>query len=158
MWLSNAELRGKFHIQSNAFESELSAASADAALIIQRGTDAAIYTEAVGETVPTDPTELLRYNSVVTAHSYLSMWFLVGNAGNKLQDYGFVKQSQDAGSPATTTEVTNQFLTPKDLADLKSEYLNKAQFYIGDYGEIVVEIDEVTEAEQSFAMSSLQWF
>jgi hypothetical protein len=156
-WLTTAQFREKFSLAANRFETQIAAASASAALIIQRGVDSDIYAEAINATPPSDPDELIRYSSVVEAHSFLTMWFLVGNVGNKLGDSGFVKQAQDASSPATSQTITNQYLTPKDLEFLRKGLFENANLYIGPYGTIDITID-VAEEESSLAISSLKWF
>lgn len=158
-WLDTAEIRNKFSIQSQRYDPQIGYASASAALVLQRGMDAEYYTAAVADTPPTDPDELLRYSSIVESHSYLTMWFLVGNVGNKLSADGFVKSQQDASSPAQGSKViTNSYLTPKEIAEMRANYLMNAQFHLGDYGVITVEVTEPVTEQQQLAIASLKWF
>lgn len=157
-WLSTDEIRAKFSIQTGKYESQLEAAISDAALVLQRGVDSEIFEEAVGGTVPTDADELLRYNSVIQAHSYLTMWFLIGNVGHKLGDVGFIKESQDSASPANNRIVTNRYLTPEELKTWRNDLLSNARFNLGDYGVITVMVTEPASEQQALAMSSLHWF
>lgn len=157
-WLPTNEIKNKFSIQSNKYDTQIEYASQSAALVLQRGVDAAIYAEAIG-TAPTTPAEtVLRYNSVVESHSYLTMWFLVGNVGNKLGDTGFIKAAQDSASPAAQRIVTNSYLTPEELEIMRENFLMQARFHLGDYGIITVVVSEPATDQQRLDMSSLQWF
>lgn len=156
MWLSTADLREKFNIQASRFETQLEAAITSAGLTIQRSVSSTIYDEAVG-TAP-DPLTL-SYQSVVEAHSYLTMWFLVGNAGNRLSEAGFIKAQQDSASPAINSRIiTNSYLTPKEIAEMRAGFLADAKFHLGEYGTIEIEVETVTDSQSSLAMASLQWF
>jgi hypothetical protein len=158
-WLSTIEIRNKFSITSGRYDQQIEYAIASAALVLQRGVDADVYAEALADTPPTDPDELLRYSSVVESHSYLTMWFLVGNVGNKLGETGFIKSQQDAGSPAQNSRVvTNSYLTPAEIADMRSNLLMNARTHLGDYGVITVEVIEPPTEAQQLSISSLQWF
>ncbi len=158
-WLTSDEIRNKFNIQENAYESQLESASNSAALIIRRGVSDEIYAEATADNAPSDPNDLIRYQSIVESHSFLVMWFLIGNVGNKLGESGFIKSAQDSGSPAYQSNIlTNQYLTPKELAEMKADYLNKSKLYMGDYGTIDIEADVVGEPEQSVSIASLKGF
>jgi hypothetical protein len=140
MWLSATDIRNKFNVAANRFDTQIEAALRSAGLIIQRGVEAATYAEAIASTPPTDPDELQRYNSVVEAHSYLTMWVFVGNASHRLTDGGFIKSQQDSASPAMSSRiVTNSYFSPKDLAEMRKNYLAEAQFWLGPYG--TIEID-----------------
>jgi superfamily II helicase len=158
-WLTTSEIRAKFSIQANKYESQIESAIEDAALVIQRGVGSDIYAEAIDDDPPVDAAELLRYKSVTQAHAYLTMWFLVKTVGSKLSEGGFVKAQQDSASPAMNSRViTNSYLTPKEMAEMKDDLLNTARFHLGDYGVItVVEIEPATQ-QQQLAVSSLQWF
>lgn len=158
-WLDTGEIRNKFSIQSQRYDTQIEYASASAALVLQRGVDADIYAEAIAGDAPDDPPELLRYRSVVESHSYLTMWFLVGNVGNKLSQDGFVKSQQDTSSPAQGAKVvTNSYLTPKEIAEMRENFLMQARFHLGDYGIITVEVIEPPTDQMRLNISSLQWF
>jgi hypothetical protein len=158
-WLSAGELRSKFSIQANKYESQLGAAITDAALVIQRGVTSDIYAEAIAADPPDAEPELLRYSSVIQAHSYLAMWFLIGNVGHKLGDTGFIKESQDSASPAVGARIiTNRYLTPEELKGWRDSLLASARFNLGDYGVITVEVSEPVTEQQQLGIASLQWF
>lgn len=158
-WLDTDGIREKFNIQSQRYDTQIQGASASAALILRRGMDADIYDEAIGGTAPADVDNLIRYQSVIESHSYLTMWFLIGNVGNKLADSGFIKAVQDAASPAMNGRViTNSYLTPAEIAAMKADFLEKAKSHLGSYGTIIVDVETVGTAEQSLYISSLRWF
>jgi hypothetical protein len=158
-WLDVDGIKEKFSIQSERYIHQIEAASQSAALILRRGMDADIYDEAIATTAPSDVDNLIRYESVIESHSYLTMWFLIGNVGNKLVDAGFVKAAQDAASPAMNGRViTNSYLTPAELAAMKADFLERAKTHLGSYGTIIVDIETVGAAEQSLYISSLRWF
>ena len=159
-WLTATEIRDKFNIQSNAHGPQIESAVTSAELIIRRSVSSEIYDEAINGTPPVETAAIIRQLSVIESHAYLTMWFLIGNAGIKLSGDGFIKEAQDSASPAMNSRiVTNQYLTPKDLETLRAGYLDNAKLYMGDYGTIDIGTnEEVVTAEQDLAMSSLQWF
>jgi len=158
-WLTAAQIREKFSIQANRYDTQVAAAIADAALVLRRGLTAEVYSEATGSPLLATDDNYVRQQSVIQAHSFLTMWFLVGNVGSKLGDQGFVKEAQDAGSPAMSGKtISNRYLTPKELEEMKADYLNKARFNLGSYGTIDVFGEEVATEEQQLAVASLQWF
>jgi hypothetical protein len=145
-WLQTSAIRNKFSIQGNKYDTQIDYASASAALALQRGLDATVFAEAIDDTEPTDSDELLRYQNVVESHSFLTMWFLIGNVGNKLGDVGFIKSAQDSASPAMQSRViTNSYLTPAELEKMKAEFLERAKFYIADYGTISIDAPSSVE-------------
>lgn len=159
-WLTATEIRDKFNIQSNAHGPQIDAAVDDADLIIRRSVSEEIYNEAVSDTPPVETAAIIRQLSVIQSHKYLTMWVLSGDSGIKLGGDGFIEESQDSASPALNSRiVTNRYLTPEKLQPQKAEWLEKAKFYMGDYGTIDIGTnEEVVTAEQDLAMSSLQWF
>jgi hypothetical protein len=156
-WLDADDIRQKFNIASQKYTTQIEAASASAALLIRQSVSSEIYDQAVSGTLPTDDADLIRAQSVIESQSFLTMWFLVGNVGNKLGDAGFIKQAQDTGSPANAQTITNQYLTPKELADMRAGFFENAQIAIRPYGSIDV-TDDVADAETGLAVSSLNWF
>lgn len=157
MWLSAAEFRSRFNIAGGRYETHLQSASESAALIIQRGVDSEVYAEATASDPPADADELLRYKSVLEAHANLTMWFLIGNVGNRLGEEGFLKQAQAATSPGIGSTSTNTFLTPDELSAMRDQYLEQAGMWIEPYGTIEVTAS-VGEAETGLDIASLQWF
>jgi hypothetical protein len=156
-FLTVTEIQNKFSIKPNLFTSQIGYAIDSAALTIRKGVESDIYDEAYGASVPTDTEELIRQQSVVEAHSYLTMWFLIGNVGVRLASDGFVKQAQDSGSPALNSRiVTNSYLTPKDLEVLRAGYLEQAEAALGEYGTLEIEVEAVVGTQTP--MQSLNWF
>lgn len=157
-WLSTSDLRNKFSIQPNKYEPQLESAISDAGLRIRAGVTSDIYTEAVGVDLEDNDANYFRQQSVIQAHAYLTMWYLVGNVGNKLGDTGFIKEAQDSASPAMGSRIiTNRYLTPQELKVMRDEYLENARVSLGDYGVITVVIEEPITEQQQLGMSSLPW-
>ena len=141
-WLGAPEIRAKFNIQSSRFDTQIEAAIVTAALTLQRAVSDAVYAEAVSVTPPAAEPELLRYNSVVESHSYLTAYFLFLSVGSRLSEAGFVKSQQDSASPATGSRVvTNSYLTPKEIRDLRADLLAMAKLHLGEYGTIDISGD-----------------
>lgn len=127
MFLAVASIREKFNIQPNAYESQIEAAIASAKRKLRGWVDADVYMEADGGTAPVDPDELLRYETVIDAHSWLTMFYLSRAVGTRYSGDGVIKQAQDAGSPAMNSRlVTNSYLTPKELAENEQKYYDTA--------------------------------
>jgi len=116
MWFSVEQIRQKFSVQSNSYGTQIDSAIGSAARKIRRWVDSAAYAEAAGSTVPTDPEDLLRYETIVDAHAFLTMYYLWKSVGNKLSADGVIKQAQDSASPSMNSRiVTNSYLTPAEL-------------------------------------------
>lgn len=157
-WLTSDEIRDKFSIASGKYGGQIDAALRSASLIIRQSVSPEIYAEAESATLPTDAEDLVRAQSVIEAQSFLTMWFLVGNVGNKLGDTGFIKSAQDTASPGMDRAlITNQYLTPKELAEMRAGYFEQAQILIRPYGTIDV-TDDIGTPETGFPVASLSWF
>ena len=133
MWLSVGEIRQKFNIQSNAYASQIESAIGTAGRKISTWLSPGTYLEAIADTAPTDPADLIRYETVIDAHAFLTMYFLVVSAGSKLSGDGFIKQAQDSASVEGSRTITNQYLTPAEMAANKNDYLSAAKELIEPY-------------------------
>lgn len=142
MFLNVQEIRDKFNIQPNAFASQIESAIQSAARKIRLWVGADAYDEAISETVPVEPEDLLRYETVLDAHSWLTMYYLSLAVGSKYAGDGVVEQAQDAGSPAMQGNVlTNRYLTPEKLAQNEKKYYETARDAVEPY---LVTVDSVT--------------
>lgn len=140
-WLDENQIREKFSIQKGAYSGQIGAASESAARKVRRWVESAVYTEAIAAAAPGDADELQRYETVVDAHAWLTMYYLAMAAGIKLSPDGFLKAAQSASSPATSQTITNQYLTPNDLAAKKQEFYDTAWDIIKPYA--IVETSEI---------------
>jgi hypothetical protein len=132
-WLDPDAIRRKFNIQENAFENQIESASDSAARKIRRWIESTYYAEASGESVPTDPEQLLRYETIVDAHAFLTMYYLAISVGHRLSNQGFIKQAQSSASPGNGTTLMNQYLTPAEISANKDNYFNEAREIIEPY-------------------------
>ena len=137
-WLDETQIRDKFNIQSKAYSSQIGSASDSAARKIRRWIDAATYTDAIDDTAPVDAEDLLRYETVVDAHAFLTMYYLSMSVGSKLSPDGFIKSAQSSSSPVQTQTVTNNYLTPAEMAAKKQEYYDAAWDIIEPYAVVAV--------------------
>lgn len=138
MFLTADEIRAKFNIQSNAFSEQIDSAISSAQRKIRVWVGATFYAEAVDPTPPVDPDELVRYESVIDAHSWLTMYYLSRAVGSKYSGDGVIKQAQDAGSPAFNSQIlTNEYLTPDELGKNEKRYYDTAEDIAGPYLEVL---------------------
>lgn len=136
-FLAAEEIRAKFNIQPNAFGQQIDAALSSAARKIRTWVGATVYDEADNATPPVDADELLRYETVIDAHSWLTMFYLSRAVGTKYSGDGVIKEAQDSASPAMNSRiVTNQYLTPTELAKNEQRYYDTAADIVSPYQEI----------------------
>jgi hypothetical protein len=85
----------------------------------------------VGKTTYTDAlqgaqaTDQDRAAQLKTAEGYLTIYHNLLNAGVRVRPSGVVSREQDAAGPMGGT-VLNQYLSPKELQDLRKQYLEQA--------------------------------
>lgn len=134
MFLNADDIRAKFNIQPNAYGSQIDAAIDSAKRKVRVWVGEDVFDEADGETPPVGDDELLRYGTVIDAHSWLTMFYLSRAVGLKYSADGVIKQAQDAGSPAFNTRIlTNEYLTPQDLGKREQMYYDTARDTIDPY-------------------------
>jgi hypothetical protein len=133
-FLTESEIRQKFNIEQNRFSQQITSAIDSARRKIGRWVTADVLAEAVGDTAPTDADALVRYESVLDAHAFLTMYYLAVSVGTKFSADGAVKSQQDAGSPGLNSKmVTNSYLTPAEMAAKKQEYYDEARDIVEPY-------------------------
>lgn len=90
------------------------------------------YTDAVDD-LESDPpaNETL---DLQNGEKFYAMYEVLMVAGIRLRRDGFVKKQQDSGSPGmTSSHITNEFLTIKEVRELAEWYKSRAADYIDDY-------------------------
>ncbi len=86
----------------------------------------------VGKTVYDDAlegdnaTDKERAASLKAAEAYLAVYHALLTAGLRVRPSGVVRQEQDAAGPMGGT-VINQYLTPRELGELRKQYLAQAE-------------------------------
>lgn len=132
-WLDETQIRNKFNLHTG-HSSQIQSAIESAGRKMRRWISEAHYAEAIGEE-PADADELLRYQTILDAHAFLTMYYLAVSVGSKLAPDGFIKQAQ---SPSGTglQSATNQYLTPAELAAKKQEYYDMAWDIVEPYADV----------------------
>jgi hypothetical protein len=147
-WLDENQIREKFSIQSQSYSSQIHSAIESAGRKIRRWIATAYYTEAIAAEPPTDEAELLRYETVIDAHAFLTMYYLAMSVGSKLSPDGFIKSAQSSSAPGTVHTVTNQYLTPAEMAAKKQEYYAEAREILEPY--LIADVSDTAISSSSF--------
>lgn len=155
-FLTTPEFRNKFNIGQNAFAAQITSAAALAALSIREVVDTDVYAEATGAALDADDDNYVRQQKVIQAQAYLTYYFLLSDAGLKLSQDGVVKEAQDAKSVEGGV-ITNKYLTPAEIERLKADALDKAKFWLSDYGTLLIG-EEISEQMQETIVSTLKYF
>jgi hypothetical protein len=158
MFLEASEIRQKFNIVSNGFSNQIDAALLSAALLIREAIEADIYAEAGGVALESTDDNYLRQQKVVQSHAYLTYYFLLEDAGNKFAADGIIKEAQDSASVEGGRVITNKYLTPAEINEMKANALAKSNFFLSPYGVITVADGIITEVAQDTLTTTLAWF
>lgn len=137
MWLEASEIRQKFNIQQNAYPSQIENAIATAGRKVRLWVDEETYGEAVADEPPVDDDDeieaekILRYETVIDAHAWLTMYYLAKAVGSKLGQDGFVFEAQDSASVEGSRVITNKYLKPSERSI--SDYWETARELLDPY-------------------------
>ena len=82
--------------------------------------------EWVGDTVYEDAGNAARVRKLTRAEANLAVYHLLLNTGARVRPSGVAKKEQDSGG-SVTNNVTNEYLTPEELSELRAEYLAAAE-------------------------------
>lgn len=88
-----------------------------------------VYTDALESTNAEDPE---RAATLKAAEGYLAVYHALLTSGLRVRPAGVVKQEQDAAGPMGGM-VINQYLTPKELGELRKQYLTQAEEMAAPY-------------------------
>lgn len=101
------------------------------------------------DTDPSNTNETqMRTDAVTAAVLYFAMAKVLVNANLRIRKAGQVKREQDIGSPGmSNAQVTNEYLTPKEVGEWRLSLLAEAESLIGPY-----ELAEGIEVDEEFTI------
>ncbi len=121
------ELRERFSIAPEVTCLDFSISSASTQLKRWVGTDA--YADAL---LADSAQDKERAAQLKDAESYLGAYHTLLNGGMRMRPSGVVTREQDAAGPMGGT-VLNQYLTPKELSELRRQYMAQAEELAAPY-------------------------
>lgn len=111
--------------------------------IFESGTEAVLLDSDRDVDTTTVNEDAMRLGEVTDACFDYAMYFLLLKTGVRIRPRGLVKKETDAGSPALSgsTNITNEYLTPKELAEMRDNFLRLAEDSLDPY-RLIPEIAE----------------
>lgn len=153
-----AALRAQFNIDETIGDPMLEHAVASGSLVVSKYVGAAAYADAgnpieggsgtipVLEGVPivytTDP---VRKAMLEAGELRAAMYYLILAVGAGLRRGGLVKTEQDAAGPLNGT-VLNSYLNPKELRELREQYLEEALSFLAPYFDPITGVNVLDQA------------
>jgi hypothetical protein len=137
MLIEAADLRELFDIADQIVDGRLTFCIRNASRTLKGWVGDEVYEDAAAEE-PEDPENADRAAALKDAESYLAMYHALLNTSVRIRKSGLVSREQDAAGPMGGT-VVNQYFNPKELAQLRDEYLAQAKTIAGPY------LDEVDQ-------------
>ncbi len=96
--------------------------------------DTATIEDGDDDDLTTSNEETRRTRKVTNAVYFRAIANCLENANTRIRASGSVKKEQDAGSPAmSSSQVTNEYLSPKELKEMASLYNSKADALLQPY-------------------------
>jgi hypothetical protein len=130
-WITVPNFKADFAVAARATpaQAEMAIAAAEDELVELVGQSV------VDDTLSASPSDTVRANRVVRAHTFLAASIQCLNVKN-------VKREQDAASPATSQTINNEYWNPKEIAEMRENWRSMALKAIGPYLLIEVSGDE----------------
>lgn len=123
------EIRSAFNIGTAFDDGPIEEAIALAGAVVSKYVGSTVYSDALlGSSAEDAP----RAAMLKAAEGRVAVYYLILNAGTGIRRGGLIKQEQDAAGPLNGT-VINQYLTPKEIRELRDQYLEEALGLLADY-------------------------
>jgi hypothetical protein len=135
-------------ITTDQFKQDFAAAKRATDPQVQMALDAAedelielVGSAAVADAELVTPTDTARAAKLIRGHKFLAIATYLLNVRN-------VKREQDAASPATAQTISNEYWTPKEIAEMAAQWRAMAMRAIGSYLIVDVAGDEYGAATE----------
>jgi len=130
MLITEDELRALFDIAAQIAEGRLTFCIRNASRTLKGWVGDDAYEDAESG----DPEDEDRAAALKDAESFLAMYQVLLNTGARIRNNGLVSKEQDASGPVGGS-IVNQYYTPKELIELRNEYMAQAQSLAGPFME-----------------------
>ena len=142
-WLTPVEIKARFNfsLKDETDDSPIEFASRLAAYKLSDWLKDADYQLAEDAAVPTDAGELNRFNRIIDAHALLTV-SRVFLTNTQIRTGGVVQNEADGDEP------TIHYYKPKELAELRAQYLEEATSLLASFAKVNLSGDEtISEME-----------
>lgn len=128
-WIAIEQFRLDFAAAKRATDSQIQMAldAAEDELAELVGSDAAADAKLDA------PTDSVRGQKLIRGHTFLAIATFLLNVRN-------VKREQDAASPSTVQTISNEYWTPKEIAEMAAQWRAMAMRALSSY--LIVEVDD----------------